>query len=101
MKILMLILSLACVSVSVQARTTTVTLAWDSPSVSSNIVAYKLFYGQVSQPLTNSVTTSSSVRAAALTLRTSTTYTFFCVAIDSAGIASKPSNYVTYKTRRR
>ena len=81
------------------ARTTLINLAWDEPSPNTGVVAYRLFWGQSSKPLTNSMTVfdlKATVRANA-----NTSYTFFCVALGSDGRASGPSNFLSYHTPKR
>lgn len=99
-KIIPLLLLLLLTSGAARARTTTVRLAWD-PSPSAGIVAYKVFYGYAGMPLTNVVMVPSFTTTASVPCRTSTSYTFFAVAVGGNGALSGPSNYITYRTRKR
>jgi len=72
-----------------------VTLAWD-PSLSTNVVGYKIYYGVASHTYTNVVDVGSATNVTIPGLVKGTTYYFAATAYDSTGGQSDYSNEASY-----
>jgi fibronectin type 3 domain-containing protein len=72
-----------------------VTLAWD-PSASTNVIAYRIYYGVASGTYTNSITVTNATTVSLGGLNTGATYYCAATAIDRSGLESIPSNEIQY-----
>jgi hypothetical protein len=72
-----------------------VTLAW-SPSISTNVAGYKIYYGLASGVYNNSISVACSTNVTITGLAEGTTYYFAATAVDALGIESQFSNETTY-----
>ena len=71
-------------------------LVWN-PSVSANVVGYKVYYGTASGVYTNAVTVSASENATITGLVGGTTYYFAATTVDASGVESAYSNEIQYR----
>jgi hypothetical protein len=81
---------------SISAFADSVMLAWD-PSVSTNVVGYRVYYGIGSRSYTNYVSVAGT-NATVSGLAGATTYYFTATAYDSNGIESDYSSETNYTT---
>lgn len=72
-----------------------VTLAWN-PSISTNVVGYKVYYGLASGAYNNTISVGSSTNATITGLIAGSTYFFAATAVDSLGDESPFSNETSY-----
>ena len=70
---------------------TSVNLAW-TPSASTNITGYTIYYGGASHTYTNSIAVGSATNATISGLADGVTYYFAATAVDDAGLESDYSN---------
>ena len=81
---------------SISAFADSVMLAWD-PSISTNVVGYRVYYGVGSRSYTNYVSVAGT-NATVSGLAGATTYFFTATAYDSNGIESDYSSETNYTT---
>src|SRR5438132_12291180 len=78
-------------------------LAWD-PSPSSDVVRYKLYYGNVAANLTNQIVFAVDLGEATgfhlENLKVDETYFAYVTAFNRSGLESKPSNLLTFSVNR-
>ncbi len=72
-----------------------VTLAWN-PSISTNVTAYKIYYGPSSGAYTNAVCVGGGTNVTLSNLTAGNTYYFAATAVDSNNVESQFSNETSY-----
>ena len=91
---LSLIISVWVICAPVWAQS--LTLQWD-PSVSSDVVGYRLYRSETSGVFTGSPVNASLIQGTSYTdttLHYDSTYYYVCTAVNQAGLESAPSNQV-------
>ncbi len=89
------LLALALCFAGVRAIGSGVSLAWD-PSVSADVVGYRLYEGAASQTYTNVVDVGNTTNATLTGLLQGVTYFFAVTAYDAIGLESVYSNEASY-----
>lgn len=74
----------------------TATLAWN-PSISTNVVGYKIYYGLASGVYNNTISVGNSTNVTITGLIAGTTYYFAATAVDALGVESPFSNVTSYR----
>ena len=75
--------------------TGSVALAWN-PSISTNVVGYKIYYGVACGVYQNTVSVGNSTNVTVTGLAEGTTYYFAATAVDALGVESPFSNETSY-----
>lgn len=81
-----------------RAYATDVTLAWDPPTVTSNLVGYVVYYGTTSGSYSGSTNVGNVTTATVQGLTPSTTYYFAASSVDNRGYISDYSTEISYLT---
>jgi hypothetical protein len=91
--------NLCLCSANVVVAEISLTLAWDpSPDHNRDVVEYRLHYtetsssGQVAKRKPNGKKTTGSIEG----IKPGSTYTIYVTAVNSAGLESEPSNFITF-----